>query len=281
MEQTALNYARIEKAIEYLDRHFREQPALEEVARAVHLSPYHFQRLFSEWAGVSPKKFLQYLTLDFLRERIRAGESIAAAADAAGLSAQSRVYDLFVTMEGVTPQTFRTAGEGLTIRYGYHFTPFGRCFLAIADRGICGLAFIEAGTEAAELEAFRQKWPFARLVREEAVTSQTVHQIFGNPAEHRPLRLLVQGSPFQLRVWDALLHIPPGAVSTYEQIARSIGQPGAQRAVGTAIGSNPVAYLIPCHRVIRKTGHWGGYRWGSSRKPAMIGWEMVREGMNH
>lgn len=276
--QEKMNYERIAKAIEYLSGHFIEQPDLDEVAAQVHLSPFHFQRLFTAWAGVSPKKFLQYLTTSYLKNRLQETANLIEAAEWAGLSSQSRVYDLFVNIEAVTPHEFRNAGAGLTIQYGYHDTPFGKCFIAVTPRGVCGLSFVEEGMEQAALDEFKQRWAFASIVPGQEATAGYVRQIFPDGASPAgKLHLLVQGTNFQVKVWQALLQIPPGAVSTYRQIARSIGHPNASRAVGSAIGHNPVAWLIPCHRVIRQEGIPGEYHWGAVRKKALIGWEMARQ----
>ena len=280
MNQQQFNYERVAVAIDYLSENFRQQPDLAEVARQVHLSPEHFQRIFTEWAGVSPKKFMQFLTLDYLRGRICEMPNLQTAADEAGLSTQSRVYDLFVNIEGVTPGAWREGGVGLTIRYGYHNTPFGLCFLALADRGVCGLGFVDEELRRTEFEEFRRRWHFAELVHAPEVTQPVVQQIFA-PAKNDPQRLtiLAQGTNFQLKVWEALLRIPPGAVTTYGHIARNIGRPAAVRAVGSAVGSNPVGFLIPCHRVIQAGGRLGEYHWGPGRKKAIVGWEMAREGL--
>jgi len=278
MTPSQLNYERVAQAIEYLSRNFREQPDLPEVAAQVYLSPEHFQRIFTEWAGVSPKKFTQYLTIDYLRSRIHQFDSVQEAADAVGFSAQSRVYDLFVNIEGVTPDEFRRRGKGAHIRYGFHPTPFGECFIAATERGICGLSFVNDASPQVELGRFEQKWAFAQVEADQDFTRKMAEAIFfTNRPQASNLTLLLQGTRFQLKVWEALLKIPAGSVSTYEQIARSIGRPTAMRAVGTAIGSNPVGYLIPCHRVIRKAGQIGEYHWGETRKRAIIGWEMARE----
>jgi AraC family transcriptional regulator of adaptative response/methylated-DNA-[protein]-cysteine methyltransferase len=283
MEPSSLNYERVAQAIEYLSQHYRQQPDLAAVARQVHLSPEHFQKMFTEWAGVSPKKFMQFLTLDHLREKICELPSLQAAADEVGLSAQSRVYDLFVNIEGVTPGTWRAGGNGLCIRYGYHNTPFGLCFVAVTDRGVCGLSFVDEDRKRDEFSTFQQKWHFAELLHAPEVTQEYVQRIFypgpSNLQIDSPptLNIVAQGTNFQLKVWEALLRIPPGAVTTYGQIAKSIGKPAASRAVGTAIGSNPVGFLIPCHRVIQSTGRIGGYHWGESRKAAILGKEMVVE----
>lgn len=277
MTTETINYQRIEQAIQYLSEHFTEQPNLDDVAAQVHLSPYHFQRMFTEWAGISPKKFLQFLTTDFLKNKLAETPNLIEAANLAGLSSQSRVYDLFVTLEAVTPHEYRSGGEGLSIRYGYADTPFGTCFVATTGRGICGLEFVNEDTKDAALQAFRQNWRNAQLVPDQQVAIDFTRLIFtNNPGEPRRFQLLVRGTKFQVKVWEALLRVPFGAVTTYGQIAREIGQPGASRAVGSAVGDNPVAYLIPCHRVIRKEGKLGEYHWGSTRKKAIVGWEMAR-----
>jgi AraC family transcriptional regulator of adaptative response/methylated-DNA-[protein]-cysteine methyltransferase len=276
--QQELDYQRIQKAIEYLAENFKKQPELKEVAAQVHLSPFHFQRLFTQWAGVSPKKFLQYLTVDYLKERLNESKSIAQAATFAGLSSSSRVYDLFVKIEGVTPATFKNKGAGINIYYAYHETPFGECFIAATEKGLCGLTFLQGNNKQEEFDAFAKKWNFAQLIEDGPFTQKYVEQIFNKQkSSSEKVNLLVQGTNFQIKVWEALLNIPQGAVTTYQQIAASIGKPKAVRAVGTAVGKNPIGYLIPCHRVIRKEGKLGQYRWGSGRKKAIIGWEMARE----
>lgn len=272
-----LNYDRVAEAIGFLSQNFREQPSLQDVAEHVHLSPEHFQRIFTEWAGVSPKKFTQFLTIDYLRNHLHEFSSVQDAADASGLSAQSRVYDLFVNIEGVTPDEFRRQGKGLEIRYGFHNSPFGECFIAATERGICGLSFVSDTTPQVEFGRFEQKWKFAALKENQAFTKEIVENVF-QPERRKSskITLLVQGTNFQLKVWEALLNIPAGSVTTYKHIAHSIGRPKAARAVGTAIGNNPVGYIIPCHRVIKKAGQIGEYHWGVTRKRALIGWEMAR-----
>ncbi len=277
MASEEINYQRIEQAIQYLSEHFTEQPNLDEVAAQVHLSPYHFQRLFTEWAGISPKKFLQFLTTDFLKDKLAETPNLMEAANLAGLSSQSRVYDLFVTLEAMTPHEYRSGGQGLSIRYGYAGTPFGECFVAATERGICGLEFVNNNTKSTVLQAFQQKWRNAQLLSDNSVAVDFTRQIFLDKfQEPKRFRLLVRGTKFQVKVWEALLRVPFGAVTTYGQIAASIGQPGASRSVGSAIGDNPVAYLIPCHRVIRQEGKFGEYHWGSTRKKAIVGWEMAK-----
>lgn len=277
MEENSLNYHRIQKAIEFLSDNFKQQPRLEDVAEQVHLSPFHFQKMFTEWAGVSPKKFLQFLTTHYLKEQIRNTSSILEAADLVGLSSQSRVYDLFVNLEAVTPHQYRHAGKGLKIYYAYHDCPFGICFIAVTERGICGLEFLEEDQKEVILTSFAQRWHFAKLEANVEKTTPYLNQIF-DPYQRKygSVKVLIQGTNFQIKVWEALLKIPFGSVSTYAQIAQSIGNPQAVRAVGTAIGKNPVAYLIPCHRIIRKEGKLGGYHWGSERKKAIIGWEAAK-----
>lgn len=276
MNEQHLNYERVAQAIDFLGKNFKKQPDLNEIARQVHLSPEHFQRIFTEWAGVSPKKFIQFLALDFLRDKIYELPNLQTAAEAVGFSTQSRVYDLFVQIEGVTPGEFREAGLGLNIQYGYHNTPFGLCFLAKTDRGVCGLSFVDEDRKRTEFETFQKKWHFAALEHAPDQTQVVAQQIFSAEKNQlRGLKVLAQGTNFQLKVWEALLNIPAGAVTTYGQIAQSIGHPAAVRAVGTAVGRNPVGFLIPCHRVIQSTGNLGGYRWGETRKTAIVGWEMA------
>lgn len=277
MNQENYNYDKIAKAIEFIVANAKEQPSLFEVAEEVSISQFHFQRVFTEWAGVSPKKFLQFITASYLKEKIRETSNLVELAEQAGLSSQSRVYDHFISIEAVTPQEFKTSGKGLAIRYGIHPTPFGDCFIAVTDRGICAMAFVDEASREAELIALAKKWHYANIQHDQDSTKSFIDRIF-QPATGslEKLPVLIQGTNFQLKVWEALLSIPKGAVTTYQQIAQSIGHPAAVRAVGTAVGDNPIAYLIPCHRVIRKEGLLGEYRWGSLRKKALIGWEAAR-----
>ncbi len=271
------DYERISQAIHYLEANFQDQPTLEELAQHLHLSPFYTQRLFKRWAGISPKRFLQHLTLKHARQLLEDSHSVLDAALDSGLSGTSRLHDLFVNIEAVTPAEYKRMGAGLEISYGYHPTPFGECLLASTERGICGLWFTDTlGREEtlAELEA---KWPGANLTQNQLGTGTLVKQIFAHtqpdfdPAEEKsPLNLLIRGTNFQLQVWQALLKIPAGAVCTYGQIAEMIDQPKAVRAVGTAIGKNGIAWLIPCHRVIRKNGETQNYRWGGVRKKAIL-----------
>ena len=271
--ESELDYARIEKAIRYLDENFRRQPELTEVAAAVGLSDYHFQRLFRRWAGVSPKRFLQFLTAEYARDLLRDSWTVLDAAYQAGLSGPGRLHDLMVSVDGVTPGEARRGGEGVVIRHGVHASPFGAFLLAATERGVCALTFLDEGGRDAALEGVAGRWPNATLLQDAAATGPLAERIFGAEG---PVPLHLEGTNFQIRVWEALLGVPGGTVVTYEQIATSLGSPGAVRAVGTAVGRNPIAYVIPCHRVIRKTGAFGEYRWGAARKRAILGWEAAR-----
>jgi AraC family transcriptional regulator, regulatory protein of adaptative response / methylated-DNA-[protein]-cysteine methyltransferase len=272
------NYNRIAEAIEFISKNVQNQPELNEVAAAVHLSPFHFQKLFTEWVGISPKRFLQFLTTDFLKSKLHETANLAQAADLAGLSSPSRVYDLFTTLEAMTPAEFRNGGSTLDIYYGVHPTPFGDCLLAATERGVCKLEFVNEATKDLEINQLQTIWHNARLVENQALTATYVAQIFRTPqyksAEKPKIHLLVSGTNFQVKVWEALLRIPFGGLTTYQKIADAIGSPKAVRAVGTAVGKNPIAYLIPCHRVIRKEGILGQYHWGEVRKKAIVGFEM-------
>lgn len=264
------DYERIEKAIRYLDLHRASQPGLEEVAKHVHLSPFHFERMFLRWAGVSPKKYLQYLTKEHAKVLLKESASVLDAAHESGLSGPGRLHDLLVTYEGMTPGEWKKRGEGLVIEHGVHDSPFGLCLIGQTSKGVCCLQFIANEDEADGV--LGAAWPKAVLRRDLASTGRTLRRIFCAPGEGKDakLRLFLAGTKFQLAVWQALLEIPEGSLSTYQSIARSLGQAGASRAVGRAVGSNPIAYLIPCHRVLRGSGELGGYRWGLERKTAML-----------
>lgn len=278
LNEEHINYKRIEDAIRYLEANFRRQPELDEVADNVHLSPFHFQRIFAEWAGISPKRFLQYLTVDFLKTKLIESRNIVEAAEEAGLSSQSRVYDLFTTLEAVTPQEYKQKGGGLRVEYGFHETPFGVVLIGVTERGICWLSFVGSDDEpGVELEKMKQHWNNSVFHMDEKITSQLANTIFGGGMESgKKLHVLVKGTNFQVKVWEALLKLPMGSVTTYQDIARSIDNPNALQAVGSAVGSNHIAYLIPCHRVIRKDGILGEYRWSPIRKKSIIGWEMAK-----
>ena len=270
-----IDYLRIEKAIRYLDENFRSQPELAEVAGAVGLSEFHFQRLFRRWAGVTPKRFVQFLTADYARQLLRGSATVLEAAYSAGLSGTGRLHDLIVSVDGVTPGEVRSRGSGLVIRYGFHDSPFGELLLAITDRGVCALAFLGEGGRQTALQDVVDRWPEAHL-REDTPGTRSVAENIFSPATGSPIPIHLQGTNFQIKVWEALLRIPEGEVACYEQLAEAVGSPAAVRAVGTAVGRNPIAYVIPCHRVIRKTGAFGEYRWGAVRKRAMFGWEAAR-----
>ncbi len=272
------DYQRVEKAIHFLVANAARQPSLEEVAAEVSLSPFHFQRMFSRWAGTTPKRFLQVLTLEHGKRLLEDSQPLLEAAYTLGLSGSSRLHDHFVQLQAITPGQHGSGGRGLLIEYGVHETPFGSMLLAATPRGICRAAFLDYDSLESQLEELQASWPHARLQRAQARTSALVDSIFTGRQERedRPLSLLVTGTNFQVAVWRALLEIPEGAVTTYGELAKRLGRPGAGRAVGNAIGANPVAFLIPCHRVIRESGALGGYRWGAGRKQAIQAWERLR-----
>ena len=272
--QEANDYQRVAQAIDYLEANFRRQPTLDEIAAGVHLSKYHFQRLFKEWAGISPSQFMQFLTIEYAKQRLVASQSVYDAALDAGLSGAGRLHDLFVTFEGITPGEYKKRGSGLQITYGFHDTPFGKCLLASTERGICNLSFVSKG-ELAAVEQLESDWPQAEFTEDSLQTQVIVNQIFSPlpGKQSRPFHLLLKGTNFQINVWRALLAIPVGAMVSYQDVAAFIGKPNATRAVASAIAHNPVGYLIPCHRVIRKSGDIQGYRWGTTRKRVILGWE--------
>lgn len=276
----AYQYQQIARAIDYLYEHFRMQPSLEEVAAQVNMSAFHFQRMFTEWAGISPKRFLQFLTTDYLKHRITGFDNLLDAADAAGLSSQSRVYDLFVNLEAVTPQEYKEKGSGILIEYGFHNTPFGECIIGVTGRGICHLSFLQEGNRSTAVEELEGAWEKAQVRENSRNTELMASAIFHRkPGTHEKLSVLVKGTNFQVKVWNALLEVPYGAVSTYQSLAKHIEQPNALQAVGSAVGANPIAYLIPCHRIIKKNLIIGEYHWGTERKKAMLGWEMAKTAM--
>jgi AraC family transcriptional regulator of adaptative response/methylated-DNA-[protein]-cysteine methyltransferase len=274
-ESGARDYERVAAAIRFLERNAASQPDLSEIARRIHLSEHHFQRLFTRWAGVSPKRFLQFLTVEHAKARLAASRSLLDIAGDVGLSGPGRLHDLFVTLEAMSPGEARAGGAGLAITYGVHDSPFGPALVATTPRGVCGLHFVERDADAQSRRLLASDWPNAVLVADPGATRDCAARIFDpiSSRSSRPLALLVPGTNFQLQVWRALLRIPSGCVLSYGDVAGSIGQPLASRAVGRAVGANPVAWLIPCHRVIRETGTLGRYRWGAARKAAMLGWE--------
>ncbi|MEJ5960953.1 methylated-DNA--[protein]-cysteine S-methyltransferase [Pedobacter immunditicola] len=275
--QDSINYQRIAVAIDYIKVNFKSQPDLNEVAESVNLSPFHFQRLFSEWAGVSPKKFLQYLSLDFAKSMLKTQQAtLFDVALETGLSGTSRLHDLFLNIEGMTPGEFKNGAEQLRIQYSFAESMFGKIIIASTDKGICYLAFVE-GTEENAFQLLLKTFPNAHYLQDKPQIHQQAMQLFGRDwSQTQEIKLHLKGSPFQLKVWEALLKIPAGRLSTYGTIAAGINQPQACRAVGSAIGKNPIAFLIPCHRVIQSTGIFGGYHWGPTRKTAMIGWEAAQ-----
>lgn len=276
MDITHHDYRRIADALAYLQTHADAQPGLTAVARHAGLSEHHFQRLFTRWAGVSPKRFLQFLTIEDAKRRLAQTRNTLDLSAEVGLSGSWRLHDLFVTLEAVTPGEALAGGAGLDIRWGTHDTPFGRAVLGLTGRGVCALHFVDNDAEATE--RLHAAWPRASLQHKPSATKDIAQRIF-TPIRQKPqtpLAVLVKGSNFQIQVWRALLALPAGAVTTYSDIATALDNPGAARAVGSAVGANPIAWLIPCHRVIRASGIITGYRWGSIRKAAMLGWEASR-----
>jgi len=275
-EQQQLNYQRVAAAIEYITTHFKSQPTLEEVAGNVHVSPFHFQRIFSEWAGTTPKKFLQYISIEHAKKLLTAQRStLLDAAIETGLSGTSRLHDLFINIEGMTPAEYKNGGSALHIHYSFAESPFGNLLVASTPKGICHMAFYE--TETTALDELQQRFPNAGFEHKLDMLQQNALFIFQHDwTRLSEIKLHLKGTDFQLKVWETLLKIPMGGLSTYGDIAAQIGQPAAARAVGTAIGHNPVAFLIPCHRVIQSSGNIGGYMWGTTRKTAIIGWEGAR-----
>jgi len=276
--QLSDDYARIEQVINYLEKNANRQPSLNEIADSIHLSEYHFQRLFTHWVGISPKRFLQFITKEHAKLLLTKSASILETAYQVGLSSPGRLHDLFITWEAVTPGEYKLRGAGLSINYGFHPTPFGEILLGCTDRGICNLSFVMPMGHSEALESMRKNWPKARLVKNPSITQPLIGRIFHSTIQSpiSPLRLYLSGSTFQLKVWEALLRIPSGNVVSYRDVASYLGAPRASRAVGNALASNPVAVLIPCHRVINSMGEFGHYHYGDARKVALLGWEMAR-----
>lgn len=270
-EQT--NYSRIAEAIDYIKSNFKTQPGLDEVAEKINISPFHFQRLFTEWAGVSPKKFLQFITVEYAKNMLKEnGATLFETTVETGLSGTGRLHDLFINIEGMTPGEYKNGGENLSINYSFAESPFGNILVASTSKGICHMSFADDEKEA--LEALQKKFPKATYRQMVDLTQQDVLYIFTHDwSKLNQIKLHLRGTEFQLKVWETLLKIPMGQLTTYGSIAKQIQTPNASRAVGTAIGANPVAFLIPCHRIIQSTGVFGQYHWGSIRKTAIIGWE--------
>jgi AraC family transcriptional regulator of adaptative response/methylated-DNA-[protein]-cysteine methyltransferase len=272
-EQQEINYNRIAEAIEYIKNNFKEQPNLDEVAEQVHLSPYHFQRLFSEWAGTTPKKFLQYISIEHAKKLLKDQQAtLFDAAFETGLSGTGRLHDLFINIEGMTPAEYKNGAKNLSINYSFAESPFGNLIVASTPKGVCYMAF--DNNEVNALTNLKQKFPNAAFQQKLDMLQQNALLIFQNDCSQlQKIKLHLKGSEFQLKVWESLLKIPTGRLCTYGDIASQVGNPNASRAVGTAIGRNLVAFLIPCHRVIQSSGNIGGYMWGNTRKTAIIGWE--------
>ncbi|MCU4339071.1 methylated-DNA--[protein]-cysteine S-methyltransferase [Acinetobacter dispersus] len=276
MSSQQRNYERIAQAIDYIQQNFQQQPQLDEVAAHIHLSPAHFQRLFTEWVGTSPKKFLQYISVEHAKKILKQEQgSIFDATFATGLSSTSRLHDLFIQIEGMTPAEYKHGGQSLTIHYQFAETLFGEVLIASTHKGICALSFVDNQADA--LMQLKAQFPQAEFIEQVDTFQQSALALFQkDQPQLAEIKLHLKGTEFQLKVWQSLLKIPMGQLSTYGELAKAIEHPKAARAVGTAIGSNPVAFLIPCHRVIQSTGAFGGYEWGTLRKTALIGWEGVQ-----
>jgi AraC family transcriptional regulator, regulatory protein of adaptative response / methylated-DNA-[protein]-cysteine methyltransferase len=277
-QQFSDDYARIEQVIYYLEKNSEQQPALGEIAANAHLSEYHLQRLFTRWVGISPKRFLQFITKENAKQLLEKSANIMDTAYQVGLSSPGRLHDLFITWEAVTPGEYKQRGSGLTIHYGFHPTPFGEILLGRTNRGICHLSFVMPSGRADALSNLNINWPLAELVESPDLTHPLVNEIFhpSTKVASKPLQVYLNGSNFQLKVWEALLRIPYGNVVSYRDIAGYLGNSNASRAVGNALAHNPVAVLIPCHRVIHSLGEFGNYHYGEARKVAMLGWEMAK-----
>ena len=278
LADAAADYDVVRRAIGHIRGHWREQPEIEAIAEAAGVTPTELHRLFRRWAGLTPKAFLQALTLDGARRLLRNSASVLDASYEVGLSGPGRLHDLFVTHEAMSPGEWKSGGEGRKIRFGFHPSPFGSALVMATERGLAGLAFADAGEEETALADMRSRWPKATYVADPARTAPIAQRIF-DPAQWRPnepLRVVLIGTDWEVRVWEALLHIPMGRVATYSGIAGKVCTPAAARAVGAAVGNNPIAFVVPCHRVIGKAGELTGYHWGLTRKRAMLGWEAGR-----
>ncbi len=277
-KQISLDYMTIEKAIHYIEDHHESQPSLLEIAASVNLSEYHFQKLFSRWVGISPKRFLQFLTKEYAKKLLDESRNILDVTYDAGLSSPGRLHDLFIHCEAMTPGEYKSKGEGLEIVYGFSYSPFGTCMIANTQRGICALKFVNDQSKETLSQWLKKQWPKAALKRNDTDIQALAESVFpfDNQNAQAPLHLFVRGTNFQIKVWEALALIPFGQTVSYQDIARHIGRPNANRAVGTAIGKNPIPFLIPCHRVIQKMGNFGNYGEGPTRKKALIGWEAAK-----
>jgi len=276
IKQQYIDYQRIEQAIQFIENNFQRQPELKEIAEAVNLSEFHFDRMFSKWAGTSPQRFMRFLSKEYAKKVLNETKDLLDTTVEMGFSSSSRLHDLFVTYEAMTPGEYKRKGQGLTIQYGTHHTPFGTAFIATTSRGILELTFLSDDEFIDELIRLNNEFTNAEFVENQKGTLVFIHQIFAEKSDRNALKMLLRGTNFQIKVWEALLKIPSGRMACYEDIAKLIDKPTAQRAVGSAIGANHIAYLIPCHRVIQKVGTTGNYRWGEYRKKAILGWEGVR-----
>lgn len=269
------DYAIVRRAIAHIRGHWRDQPDIDTIAEAAGVTPDELHHLFRRWCGLTPKGFLQALTLEHARSLLRDSASILDAAYEVGLSGPGRLHDLFVTHEAMSPGEWKSGGEGLTLRFGFHASPFGSALVIATERGLCGLAFADEGEEAKALADMRSRWPRAAFVEDRSITAPLARRIF-DPTTWRPdqpLKVIMIGTDFEVRVWETLLRIPMGRASTYSDIARKVGNPKAARAVGAAVGRNPVCFVVPCHRVLGRSGDLTGYHWGLTRKRAILGWE--------
>jgi AraC family transcriptional regulator, regulatory protein of adaptative response / methylated-DNA-[protein]-cysteine methyltransferase len=272
------DYERIRRIVAFISERWREQPSLEDIAAHVGLSTTHVHHLFRRWCGLSPKAFLQAITLDNAKALLADSASVLDTTYELGLSGPARLHDLFVTHEAMTPGDYKAGGAGLTLRVGYHPSPFGEAILVATERGLAGLGFVDGGDRAAALADMQRRWPKAAYVEDEAATAPLARRIF-DPLSWRaeqPLRVVLIGTDFEVRVWQTLLRVPLGRATTYSDIASRIGKPSASRAVGAAVGKNPISFVVPCHRVLGRSGALTGYHWGLTRKQAMLGWEQGR-----
>jgi AraC family transcriptional regulator of adaptative response/methylated-DNA-[protein]-cysteine methyltransferase len=278
LKTAAADYDIVRRAIAHIRGHWRSQPSVEAIAEAAGVTATELHHLFRRWAGITPKAFLQALTLDSARQMLRDSASVLDTAYEVGLSGPGRLHDLFVTHEAMSPGEWKSGGEGLTISYGLHPCPFGTALIMAAPRGLCGLAFADAGKEKTVLADMRRRWPKAKYAEDLSVTAPLAQRIFDRECwrTERPLRVVLIGTDFEVRVWETLLRIPMGRAASYSDIAGALGAPKAARAVGAAVGKNPIAFVVPCHRVIGKSGELTGYHWGVTRKRAMLGWEAGR-----
>jgi len=275
--QEVLDYRRVERALLWLDAQKGRQPRMAELARAMNTSPSHLSRLFARWAGVPPKRFLSYLTKEHAKALLRCGETTLSAAATLGLGSPSRLHDLLVTSDAISPGGLKSGGEGMTVRFGETASPFGACFVATTERGIFSMSFLDGESVEAELGALRAELPLATFDRDDEHAGDVGARAFGRgPVPEAPLSVWLRGTPFQLKVWEAVLRISPGSVASYGQVARSIDAPDAARAVGSALAANRIALLVPCHRVIRAVGDANAYRWGRDRKRLVLAWEAAR-----